>query len=189
MSGRYGRALTVVVTVGSGLAAGVFFAFSTFVMTALERLPDRQGLRAMQEINDAAPTPWFVVPWLGTAAVCVALVVISLRQRSEASAPYVVAGSAVYLVGTVVTFAFHIPKNDDLALVDPNSAGAASAWNGYQTQWTAWNHVRTLAFLAAAILFAVALVATRRSEATSKTTRPVGEPAGAAELVGSGVPR
>jgi uncharacterized membrane protein len=189
MNRRYGRALTVGATVGSGLAAGVFFAFSTFVMTALERLPDRQGLRAMQEINDAAPTPWFVVPWLGTAAVCVALVEISLRRRSEASAPYVVAGSALYLVGTIVTFAYHIPMNDDLALVDPNSAGAASAWNDYQTAWTAWSHVRTLAFLAAAILFAVALVTSRRSEATSTTTHPVGERAETAELAGSGVPR
>jgi uncharacterized membrane protein len=35
MNGRYGRALTVVATVGSGLAAGVFSAFSPFVMTAL----------------------------------------------------------------------------------------------------------------------------------------------------------
>jgi len=189
MSGRYGRALTVVATVGSGLAAGVFFAFSTFVMTALDRLPDRQGLMAMQEINDAAPTPWFVVPWLGTAAVCVALVVMSLRRHREASAPYVLAGSALYLVGTVVTFAYHVPKNDDLALVDPKSAGAASAWNDYRTAWTAWNHVRTLAFLAAAILFVVALVASRRSEATSKAIGPVGEPAGAAELAGSGVSR
>jgi uncharacterized membrane protein len=189
MNGRYGRALIVVATVGSGLMAGVFFAFSAFVMTALDRLPDRQALRAMQEINDAAPTPWFVVPWLGTAAVCVALVVISLRRRSETSAPYLLAGSALYLVGTVVTFAYHIPKNDDLALVDPNSPGAASAWNDYQTPWTAWNHVRALAFLAAAILFAVALVASRRSEATSTTTRPVDELAGEAELAGSGVER
>ena len=52
MAGRYGRALTVVATVGSGLMAGVFFAFSTFVMTALGRLPDRQGLVAMQEIKE-----------------------------------------------------------------------------------------------------------------------------------------
>src|SRR5262249_58199143 len=67
MSGRYGRALTVGATVGSGLAAGVFFAFSTFVMTALGRLPDREGLMAMQEINDAAPTPWFTLAWIGPA--------------------------------------------------------------------------------------------------------------------------
>ena len=91
---------------------------------------------------------------------------ISLRRRREASAPYVLAGSVLYLAGIVVTFAYHIPKNDDLALVDPNSAGAASAWNDYQTPWTAWNHVRT-----------------------SRTTRPVGELAGAADLAGDGVQR
>jgi uncharacterized membrane protein len=64
----------------NGLMAGVFFAFSTFVMTALGRLPDREGLRVMQEINDAAPTPWFMLPFIGTAAVCHALVA---SRRSE----------------------------------------------------------------------------------------------------------
>jgi uncharacterized membrane protein len=185
MNGRYGRALTVVATVGSGLAAGVFFAFSTFVMTALGRLPDWQGLMAMQEINDAAPTPWFTLPWIGTAAVCVALVVLALRRRREASAPYVLVGSFLYLTGIVVTFAYHIPKNDDLGLVDPNRAGAVSAWNDYRTAWTAWNHVRTLVFLAAAIFFIVALVAARRSETTSTSSRHVGELAGAADHVES----
>jgi len=111
------------------------------------------------------------------------------RRRREASASYVLAGSVLYVAGIAVTFAYYIPKNDDLALVDPNSAGAAPAWNDYQTPWTVWNHVRTVAFLAAAILFAVALVKYRRPGATSKTTRPVGELAGAAELSGSGVSR
>jgi len=189
MSGRYGRALTVAATVGSGLAAGVFFAFSTFVMTALGRLPDREGLMAMQEINDAAPTPWFTLPWIGTAGACIALVVLAVRRRREAAAPYVLAGNFLYLVGIVVTFAYHIPKNDDLALVDPSGPGAASAWNDYRTAWTAWNHVRTLAFLAAAVLFAISLVATRRSEHTSTTTHPVGDQSVAADLAGSGVPR
>ena len=189
MTGRYGRALTVVATVGSGLMAGVFFAFSTFVMTALGRLPDRQGLRAMQEINDAAPTRWFTVPFIAIGLVCVALVVLALRRASTRQALYLLIGSGMYFVGFVVTMAYHVPKNDDLALVDPNSAGAASAWNDYQAAWTAWNHVRTLAFLGAAILFAVALVASRRSEATSTTTRLVGELAGAAEPTGSGVER
>lgn len=189
MSGRYGRALTVVATVGSGLMAGVFFAFSTFVMTALGRLTDRQGLRAMQEINDAVPTPWFTVPFIGIGLVCVALVVLAIRRATTRQALYLLIGSGLYLVGFVVTVAYHVPKNGDLALVDPNSAGAASAWSDYQRPWTAWNHVRTLAFLGAAILFAVALVASHRSKATSTTTRPVGELGGAAELTGSGVER
>ena len=39
-----------VATVGSALIAGVFFAFSTFVITALSRLPAEQGVAAMQSI-------------------------------------------------------------------------------------------------------------------------------------------
>src|SRR5262249_376915 len=140
LTGRYGRPLTVIAAVSSGLMAGVFFAFSTFVMTALGRLPDRQGLLAMQEINDAAPPPWFMVPLFGTALLCTVLVVFALRRPSDTPAKYLLVGSALYLIGIVVTMAYHVPKNDDLALVNPNSPGAADAWNDYRTPWTAWNH-------------------------------------------------
>jgi len=186
MSGRYGRALTVVATVGSGLMAGVFFAFSTFVMTALGRLPDRQGLSAMQEINDAAPTPWFMLPLFGVALVCVVLALLGLRRLNERPSKFLLVGSALYLVGIVVTIAYHVPKNDDFGLVNPNSPGAPQAWDDYRTPWTAWNHVRTLAFLGAAILFTVALVVYRRSREQS-TTDGVAEPIVAAELTRSGV--
>lgn len=43
--------LTVITAVGRGLAAGVFFAFSTFVMKALTRLRPAHAVAAMQEIN------------------------------------------------------------------------------------------------------------------------------------------
>jgi uncharacterized membrane protein len=43
--------LTVVAALGCGLNAGVFFAFSSFVMAALRRLPPAQGIAAMQSIN------------------------------------------------------------------------------------------------------------------------------------------
>ena len=44
-------ALTFVSALGCGLIAGVFFAFSAFVMKALVRLPPTQGIAAMQSIN------------------------------------------------------------------------------------------------------------------------------------------
>jgi uncharacterized membrane protein len=40
-------ALTVVTALGCGLNAGALFAFSTFVMRALGRLPAAQGIAAM----------------------------------------------------------------------------------------------------------------------------------------------
>jgi uncharacterized membrane protein len=40
--------ITVLAAVGSGLMAGLLFAFSNFVMKALTRLPPEQGMAAMQ---------------------------------------------------------------------------------------------------------------------------------------------
>jgi uncharacterized membrane protein len=43
--------LTVVGLLGTALVAGVFFAFSSFVMPALERMPAAWGMAAMQSIT------------------------------------------------------------------------------------------------------------------------------------------
>jgi hypothetical protein len=50
-------ALTLVTALGCGLNAGVFFAFSSFVVKALPRLQPAQGIAAMQSINLVAVTP------------------------------------------------------------------------------------------------------------------------------------
>ena len=44
-------AATFLAALGSGLIAGVFFAFSAFVLTALSRLPYQGGIAAMQAIT------------------------------------------------------------------------------------------------------------------------------------------
>jgi uncharacterized membrane protein len=49
-------ALTLFAALGCGVVAGVFFAFSAFVMRALARLPAQQGIAAMQSINVTAVT-------------------------------------------------------------------------------------------------------------------------------------
>lgn len=60
--------VTLLSALGSGVIAGVFFAFSTSVMKALAALPPAQGVAAMQSINVAIINPWFLIPFLGTAA-------------------------------------------------------------------------------------------------------------------------
>jgi uncharacterized membrane protein len=62
------RVLTLTSAVGAGLVAGIFFAFSSFVMKALDRLPPAQGIAAMQSINVAVLNPWFLGAFLGTAS-------------------------------------------------------------------------------------------------------------------------
>jgi uncharacterized membrane protein len=151
-------ALKLFAALGCGLVAGVFFAFSTFVMSALARLQAAQGIAAMQSINITAINPPFMVALFGTAAACLLLAVSSLFNWHQPGAAYLLVGSLLYLVGTVlVTIAFNVPLNDALAKVESGSTDGTSLWARYLTNWTIWNHVRTVAALAAAALLTIAL--------------------------------
>jgi uncharacterized membrane protein len=151
-------ALTLVSALGCGLMAGASSLFLAFVMNALARLPPAQGIAAMQSINVAVINPLFMAAFLGTAAACALLAVSSLLRWDKPGASYLLAGSLLYLAGTfLVTIVCNVPRNDALAAVDPASADGAGLWAGYITSWTAWNHVRTVAALAAAVSHTIAL--------------------------------
>jgi uncharacterized membrane protein len=151
-------AATVVTALGCGLIAGAFFAFSTFVMPALKRLPTGGGIAAMQSINVLAVTPVFMTALFGTAAACLGLIAWAAFSWGEQPMTLVLAGGALYIVGTIgVTIACNVPLNDRLAKVHLQGSDAAGRWEEYVTKWTAWNHVRAAAALAAAALFTIAL--------------------------------
>lgn len=151
-------ALKLFCALGCGLIAGVFFAFSTFVMKALAQQPSAQGIAAMQSINITVINAWFMMAFLGTAAACIFLAVSSLLKWHQPGAAYLLLGSLLYLIGTVmVTMVFNVPLNDALARVDPDSNDGTTLWASYLTNWTFWNHVRTAAALAAAASLTIAL--------------------------------
>jgi uncharacterized membrane protein len=146
-------AATLVTALGCGLGAGAFFAFSTFVMSALKRLSPANGVAAMQSINELAVTPAFMTALFGTAVASLALAVWAVISWGERYAALVLAGGVIYLVGTIgVTIACNVPLNNRLATLHARGADAAGYWHEYVTKWTAWNHVRTAAALAAAAL-------------------------------------
>jgi uncharacterized membrane protein len=151
-------ALTVVTALGCGLNAGVFFAFSSFVMKALARLQPAQGIAAMQSINLVAVTPAFMAALFGTAAAAVAVAVWALVDWDGAYGSYLLTGGAIYLIGTIgLTIAYHVPRNDALATLQPQHAEVAGRWTRYVAEWTSGNHLRTAASLAAAVSFTLAL--------------------------------
>jgi uncharacterized membrane protein len=115
-------------------------------------------MAAMQAINVAVLNPWFFAAFFGTAAGCILLAVSSLLWWHEPGALYRLIGSALYLVGTIlVTIAFNVPRNEALAAVAADTADGATRWARYIPGWTAWNHVRTAAALAAAASLTIAL--------------------------------
>ena len=150
--------LTLVTAVACALVAGFFFAFSACVMRALARLPAAQGMVAMQSINVVVINPLVMAALFGTAVACVVLVVASLVEWGDPYAVYVLVGGLLYLVGVILlTLVYHVPRNDALAVLNPNDPDAERQWNRYVMTWTAGNHLRTVAPLASATLFAVAL--------------------------------
>ena len=157
MSGGWERGLALVAAIGAGTSAGVFFAFSTFVMSGLGIAGPAEGLAAMQGINRAAPRPPLVALLLGTAAASVVLAVANLGDLgSSAAARYELAGALLFLTALVVTRAYHIPRNDALSRLDAGDPASAGAWRAYHARWTAWNHARTLACAAAAVVLTLA---------------------------------
>jgi uncharacterized membrane protein len=151
-------ALTLVTVLGCGTIAGVFFAFSSFVMKALARLPPEEGIAAMQSINVFAINSWFLVAFLGTAGLCIATMIAAVVQWSEPFAIFLLLGGVVYLAGCfAVTMIFNVPMNEALAALPPTAPDRAARWASYVTGWTTWNHLRTAASLFAAALLAIGL--------------------------------
>ena len=151
-------ALTLVTALGCGTIAGVFFAFSTFVMKALARLPPEEGITAMQSINVFAINSWFLVAFLGTAALSVATMIAAVVQWNEPFALFLLLGGVFYLAGCfAITMIFNVPMNQALATLPPTAPDRSARWASYVSGWTAWNHVRTAASLLAAALLAIGL--------------------------------
>ncbi|OIK15114.1 hypothetical protein BIV60_10300 [Bacillus sp. MUM 116] len=144
---------------GSGLIAGTFFAFSTFVMNALARLPSHHGIAAMQSINIVVLNRLFLTVFTGTALVSLILLPISLFNWKDTPVVFIFAGSLLYLLGSfLVTGVCNVPLNDTLANLDVKDAASASLWKEYIVKWKAWNHVRTIASLTAMVSFILALL-------------------------------
>lgn len=143
---------------GAALIAGVFFGFSTFIMTALGHRPPAEGIAAMQEINVVVVRSGFIAVFFATAVTSAALAVIALIRWDDPRAIYWLAGAFLYVIGTFgLTIVCNVPLNDELAAVDPESSHGAGVWSRYLSDWTWWNSVRTGASLAATAAYILAL--------------------------------
>lgn len=151
MSNTFVNVMIIFSALGSALVAGIFFAFSTFIMKALGRLQPEQGIAAMQEINVTVLNPWFFSVFFGTGVGCIFLAVFALSNSTGSVAAYLGVGSMLYIIGCIfVTLVFNVPLNNALARTDANNPDSVSLWRHYLHRWTIWNHVRTGASLAAA---------------------------------------
>lgn len=133
---------------GCAVNGGIFFAFSSFVMPAINRLGPERATAAMNALNVTAVRPPFMLVLFGTAALTVATGVMGVRQRDG----LLIAGSAVFLVGAIgTTIGVNVPLNDALTK-------GSTTWADYYQPWMIGNHVRALAGIGAAALIGAASI-------------------------------
>ena len=152
-------AATVLALLGSAMISGVFFSFSSFILTALSRIPAANAIAAMQAMTSAIKGPLFLVLFFGTAALAGVLGIAAPIKWSEAGSGYLLLGSLLFLNGPFgVTLLKNVPLNNKLAAMSPKSQAASRFWDEFRPVWGLWNHVRWIGSLAAAASFLMALV-------------------------------
>ena len=153
---------TAAATVTAAAVGGLFFAFSTFVMAGLDRADPAEAIAAMRAVNaEAQANAPFLALFFGGALLALVVGVMAALRLSTPGSGYVLGGAVLGVVAFVVTVAFNVPLNDRLDAVDPSAVSAADAlrdWTAYSAQWTAWNHVRTVAPLVGSALMLTGLL-------------------------------
>lgn len=112
----------------------------------------------MKAINVAAVRPAFMLVFLGSAVLCAITAVVTFVVWPDEGKAELLLGSALYLFGSFgLTTVANVPRNDRLARMAPGSPEATAYWPQYVREWTFWNHVRTVASAAAAVVYVLAL--------------------------------
>ncbi len=146
-------ALLWTAALSSGLIAGVYFAFSGFIMQAFDKIDAAQSIAAMNSINDAILRSSFMPLFFGSSIISVLLIIIAFARWGDAGAELTLMAGAVYFVGMFCcTVLFNVPLNNSLARLAPNNDNAHHVWSRYRKTWTNWNHLRIVSSLVTCVL-------------------------------------
>jgi uncharacterized membrane protein len=147
-------------TIGCGLIAGIFLAFSDFVMRALKLSKTSAGIEVMQIINIEVWKSVFIFLLWGFVALSTGLGIYAYVALTGPAQPYIMAGSVSYVIGVLgVSYLFNIPMNNKLAALDFTGNQAAAYWrNTYLPRWTFWNYIRAIASGITATCFLIASI-------------------------------
>ncbi len=153
MMGSWIEPLLWLAIVSTGLMAGIYFAFSVFLMTSLKRLPVDVAITCMNSINTVIVKSAFLPLFFGSSLLSLLLIVIN---DGGFASVWINCAGVIYLLGMLgCTVVFNVPLNNRLqSVTDENKA---FIWEHYLVYWTRWNHLRTISCLVACILYLFAI--------------------------------
>jgi uncharacterized membrane protein len=139
------RTISLVLSIlTTGLAAGLFYAYSMSVMPGLARVGDRTFVEAMNSINKAILNGWFAIVFGGAIVLTVVAALFHLGASHRSVLLWIVVALVLYVAQLVVTFTVNVPLNNELGTVDLDTGDLAAARERFESTWVRWNIVRTL---------------------------------------------
>lgn len=146
------------------LVAGLLFTFAVVAMPGLEKLSDREFIRAFQVMDRVIQDrqPLFVVAWAGSVVALVAALVMGFQQPDGVTRGLLIAAAALYLFGVQLpTARIHLPLNNELQTVQVDAIGEAEqkqARERFEGRWNPSNRFRTVVSVATMALLLVVLL-------------------------------
>ena len=129
----------------TGLMAGIYFAFSVFIMKSLAGLPATEGAHAMNAINDVIVRSGFLPLFFLSTLAHMGFAVWTLWYGEGLQAQLSIAAGVVYEAGMFLVTVFgNVPLNNRLQQSENNESRLLDVWCEYPTTWTHVNHLRTV---------------------------------------------
>lgn len=126
--------------------AGIYFAFSTFIMSSLSAIEKVSGMSAMQSINDVILKSPFMILFFGTTILSIFFIVYGFLNLEDVNYLIIMCAGLVYFIGMFLcTIFFNVPLNNTLKDAKNNTDEGQLFWDEYLHTWTRWNHLRTVA--------------------------------------------
>lgn len=124
------NALFWITAVGCGAMGGLYFAFSAFIMTALERAGPVPGTLSMNSINTVILRSLFMPLFWTTTLASLILGVIGLAHWREPGGVMVASAGLIYVIGMFgVTMLYNVPLNNSLVAADPHTSSGVAVWS------------------------------------------------------------
>lgn len=146
------------------LVAGLLFTFAVVAMPGLEKLSDREFIRAFQVMDRVIQDrqPLFMVVWVGSVVALLVALAMGLLQQDGVTRGLLTAAAALYLFGVQLpTARVHVPLNNEIQTVEVEAIGEAEqkqARERFEAGWNRSNRIRTAIAVVTMMLLLVVLM-------------------------------
>ena len=145
--------LVIVAAIGAGLMAGLYYAFSAFIMKSFDQIGASNAVVAMNSINEVILRSSFMLLFFGSTILFALLIAAGIFYETTSASWLLISAGLIYVIGMFVcTAAFNVPLNNQLAAVGDDRQEQTECWNHYYRVWTRWNTFRGLCSLVACLL-------------------------------------